>query len=69
MGTAYSLYSVGIGHEEKSIQEAGHETLCNQVYIDKASKLYIIRLVLQVKIRDFLSPKITPKQVSHKVPT
>ena len=49
----------GIGHEEKRIQEVGHEKLCIQVYINKASKLYIIRLILQVKIKGFLSPKIT----------
>ena len=39
------LEDYGPGQEEKRTQEVGHENLCNQVYINKTSKFYVIRLI------------------------
>ena len=61
---------------EKAFDNVWHNGLRYKIYqLDLPTKLcrwlsdFLVGRVIQVKIEGFLSPKFTPKQVSHKVST
>ena len=61
---------------EKAFDNVWHNGLRYEIYqLDLSTKLcrwlsdFLIRRVIQVKIEDFLSPKVYPKQMFHKIQT